>query len=238
MFKQYRRLGLLLSIFAYIATAPLIVLGFVWAGIFYIVATINKFITMLLDFLKTFLHTEKENMHFAVQIVIYLICLPVIFVLEIFAALISLLVGIIYFNVTIIMFIATLAGITFQPFILEDVERDYSINHNSLGKKGLIFVEFAFVLRLIWYIILISNPSIVEDLFSGYIFILSELSDIIYDIGYFLDRLGGSMYSAFEYWYLIIPMQLFIIIYPIFMFKDGSKKVNQEINDSSNLDEN
>lgn len=153
LFKQYRRLNIVLRILALLLMALSIVLGFVFAGIFYVVATIYKFIIMPLDFLKLFMHNEKENMHFGVQMIIYLICLPIIFLLEIMSTFAMLQVALIYFSTTIIIYIASLAGITFKPFILDDVKRDFNTDYQGLGIKGLLFVIIAYALLLIIFIL-------------------------------------------------------------------------------------
>lgn len=99
------------------------------------------------------MHNEKESMHFGVQMIIYLICLPFIFLLEIMSTFAMLQVALIYFSTTIIMYIASLAGITFKPFILDDAKRDFNTDYQGLGIKGLLFVIIAYALLLIIFIL-------------------------------------------------------------------------------------
>lgn len=240
LFKQYRRLNLVLRILAFILMAHFIALSFIFAGIFYVVATIYKFITMPLEFLKMFMHNEKENMHFGVQMIIYLICLPIIFLLEIISAFIMLQVAVIYFLTTIIMYIATLAGITFKPFILDDVKRDFNTDYQDLGKKGLLFIIIAYALLLIIFILflfsLASNVTLNEPTFEGgsiqeYEDYLAELKEYKEKLEFYGKVPEGTKDSLLSF---VIFYCAFIILYPIFMFKLEPKKDVQQIEEPIN----
>ncbi len=149
-FKQYKRLNIVIRIIVFIFTLPLLITTLVSTGLYYLLVVGYKFFSMPYDVLKKFLDEELKEMHFVPQTAIYLVCLPFVFGLKVGLAFFSLWIGISYFGLTISYYIYSLAGITFKPFILDEVERDYTTNYKKLGFKGTLFGILLLVIMVLF----------------------------------------------------------------------------------------
>ena len=149
-FKQYKRLNIVVRIIVFILMLPLFISALFSAGLYYLSAVGYKFAVMPLEVLKDFLHKEVKEKHFLPQTAIILVCLPFVFSLQVMAAFIALGLGFSYFGITVMLYIQTLTGITFKPFILDEVERDYSTDYKKLGLKGTLYLLIMLVCVLVF----------------------------------------------------------------------------------------
>lgn len=198
--KQYRRMNAVVRVFTIIAMAPFIILGALCVAHYYLILSIFRLATAPLDSLKSFLHKECETRHFAVQMIIYIVCLPFIFFLEVLKAFLVFNLGISYFINNIILFIATLSGITFSPFIFDEENRDYNINYSKLHSSALVFVIIISFFAFFFYLLIFFT-----EIYSPY------YSNAVYYIYEILGNINNSIFGLFKL--------AFVIVYPIFAFK-------------------
>lgn len=149
-FKQYKRMNVALRIFAGILMFPSYVVCFALTVVYYIFAIFHKLVSLPAEILEKFYKNQSRDVHYITEAVIYLICLPFVFLLRIELAFLSFFLGVYYFILNIALQIASLNGITFKPFIIEDVERDYSPLPKMPVLNGLTFV-------LVCYLFLIAS---------------------------------------------------------------------------------
>ena len=116
---QYARIPKPFRIFAIIAMIPLIVafvltmVGY-WIAIFF-----YKLISSPAEYLHQWLRNQKDEVHHATQAVMYFLCLPFIFGLQVGLAFNAISFFFQWFFLMIQGYLLTLGGIRWQPFITE-----------------------------------------------------------------------------------------------------------------------
>ncbi len=116
---QYKRLPLLFRIFAIIAVAPIIVTFILSKLLYWVTLFLYKMISSPAEYLHQWLKDQKDEVQHATQAVMYWICLPFIFSLQILLSLNAISFYIQWFFIMIQAYLLTLGGIKWQPFITE-----------------------------------------------------------------------------------------------------------------------
>lgn len=108
-----------LKIFLIIVFIPFIVSFILSKIVFWLTMFFYQLLGAPAGHLHHWLHAEKDVVQPAAQAVLYLICMPVVFGLQVVLSLASFLFYVEWFVLQIIAFIVTLGGSKFQPFINE-----------------------------------------------------------------------------------------------------------------------
>lgn len=196
-FKQYKRMNVALRIFAGILMFPSYVVCFALTLVYYIFAIFHKLISLPAEILEKFYKNQSRDVHYITEAVIYLICLPFVFLLRIELAFLSFFLGVYYFILNIALQIASLNGITFKPFIIEDVERDYSPLPKMPVLNGLTFVLVCYLFLIASAITIFAAP--IAAVFIVFIYaVLYVVFVIVYPICVFKkDGSNRSVNKAF-----------------------------------------
>lgn len=147
-FKQYKRMCVFFRILVGILMFPSYIVCFSLAMEYYFLTIIHKLFSLPADILEKFYKDQSKDVHCATQAVIYFVCLPFVFMLKVLLAFLSFFLGVYYFVLTIALQIATLNGITFKPFIIEEANRDYSPLEKMPVLNGLTFVLVCYLLLI------------------------------------------------------------------------------------------
>ena len=194
LFRQFRRMNKVCGIITLVLLCPLFIIGFIQIGVMYLLASFIELLFSPTDYLKSFVHTEGKDVRHLTQAVVYLICIPFIFFLEVVKSFMSLTFAVIFFFNSIWFQLTTLQGISFQPFAFKQVERNYEYNYDSIALLESIFctVLVATVLFSYDYIVLCSiyyYISIMATYNALIIFVILLISFIMYPIFVFNKKL-------------------------------------------------
>ncbi len=116
---QYARIPSPYKIFLIVAMIPFIVSFILSKLTYWITLFFYKMISAPADYLSGWLKGQKDEVHHATQAVMYFICLPFIFFLQILLSISALTFFFQWFFLMIQGYILTLGGIKWQPFITE-----------------------------------------------------------------------------------------------------------------------
>lgn len=151
-FKQYKRMNPAIIVFLAILMAPLYLAALAVSVVYYLYAIGYKFLSMPADILRAFYKDEGSTVQHATQAVVYLICLPFVFSLQVLLSFCSLTIGVLYFTITILLQIASLNGIDFKPFILDEATRNTAPLEKMPTINGLFLLVSSYLLILIFII--------------------------------------------------------------------------------------
>ena len=201
-FKQFKRMNKGFAVVLGILFFPFFVAGLVLIGQLYVLAALLELLHFPAEYLNKFMKTTSEEMKQAPQTVIYFVCLPFIFLLEIMHAFLYLVISINFFSCSIYFQIVTLEGMTFAPFLYRQSDRSLLFEDQIANGDAL-----AIVLTVL---------SIV-----GLYFFYSRLNNTSTDMS--ADFVIAFTYRMYLTIRKILRIALFItssiiVIYPIFVF--------------------
>ena len=117
--KQYKALGTPFSVFAFIVNLPNIISAF-FAVISYVCMTfLYNGVTAGVQYLEKWVDERRKGMHPGVEAVFTLVVMPTIFFFHVMLSSFAFFFYIAWFCLQINMFLATLGGTRWQPFIME-----------------------------------------------------------------------------------------------------------------------
>lgn len=201
---QYARIPLVARIFLIVAMIPLII-SFVVTKIFYWITLFGyKMIASPAEYLHEWLKKQKDEVQHATQAVMYWVCLPFIFGLQLLLSFSSLVFFIQWFLLMIQGYLLTLGGIKWQPFITEAVFEEDNTEYECKPSEKAASI-FAYVAGGVVAVIILLT--LIAKIFEP----------AIYDAGpglYKFYRGLGSVKNFFSYVHII----LIAIVNPI-LFK-------------------
>lgn len=205
---QYARLPKLVKIFMIIAVFPLIV-GFVATKIFYWVTLFfYKMISSPAEHLHGWIRKQKDEVQHATQAVLYFVCLPSVFGLQLLLSFSALVFFFQWFVLMVLGYLLTLGGIKWQPFITEatfDDEQTQYVCKPKVSTAAIFAYVTAGVLALYVLIALISG--VVENA------LMDTFSKGLYDFYKALGDINGVVSKV----YLILAF----IVNPILFKKEA-----------------
>lgn len=150
LFKQFKRMNVLVNIFLLILLSPLYVAALCISAAYYVYVIFYKLISMPSDILKNFYKNEGSDVHFLTQSIVYLICLPFVFFLQVILSFLSLTIGILYFILINILQVATLNGIEYKPFILDErLNEEVNLEKIPLINRLFLVITLYFLVLLV-----------------------------------------------------------------------------------------
>ena len=142
---QFKRIPFPFNIPAIIAVIPFI-LGFVLAKIgFVLFIYLYKMVASPADYLHQWLKNQKDEVEHATQAVMYFVCLPTIFGMQVILAFFSFVMFIQWLIMMINAYLLTLGGIRWQPFIndIDCAEDTAEYEYKPSGMAASIFACIA-----------------------------------------------------------------------------------------------
>lgn len=135
-FPQYKRMELWVKIIIIFFMIPLIISVAAGLVIYNILLFFYNAITSPLHYLHEVIRKEGDHVKPLAQAAIYLICFPIVFVMYITISFLSLVFYFLWFGLMLDLYLLTLGGIKWQPYISdakyeEEVEYEY-----TPGQKG------------------------------------------------------------------------------------------------------
>ena len=131
---QYNRMSLPAKIFAIIGVVPLIVSFVLTTLCYWITLFFYKMLSAPAEQLQHWLTSQKDDVQHATQAVMYWICMPFIFFLQVLLSLNAMSFYIIWFSLMVQGYLLTFGGIKWQPFIMDatfDDDNGYCISKPS-----------------------------------------------------------------------------------------------------------
>lgn len=161
---QYARMPLVVKIFMIVALFPVIVSFVVTKLIYWITLFFYKMISSPAEYLHEWVKKQKDEVQHATQAVLYWICMPFVFGLQLLLSFSSLVFFFLWFVLMVQGYLLTLGGIKWQPFITEvtfDDEGEYECKPDL--KIAAIFA-YTTAGVLLFCILLASVSDIILDL--------------------------------------------------------------------------
>ena len=160
---QYKRLPVAVSVLALIGLLPFIFLAAVYAGVLAVWSLWHAAIFCAADYLEAWLDGKRAGLGVAAEAVLYFIALPAIVLLRLVLALTTVLLFFVWFFLQAFLYIATLGGICWQPFLNRVAARErHSLASRTdpmLGSAiGLLLFAF---LALYVFCVLLGGLSVV-----------------------------------------------------------------------------
>ena len=122
--KQYALLPPAIRVLAFIGMLPFIIIAFSYTISYAIYNFIFNVLSAGVAYLENWVHEERRSVKPATEAVLYFITAPTIFFMQVLLSLFAIAFFFIWFFLQCVLYIATLGGIRFQPYI----------NHASFGK--------------------------------------------------------------------------------------------------------
>ena len=116
---QYKRIPSPYKVFTIIAMIPLIVSFVLSKFMYWVTLFFYKMFSAPAEHLHRWLKDQKDEVHFITQAIMYFVCLPFIFFLQVLLALNAIFFFIQWFFLMLQGYILTLGGIKWQPIITE-----------------------------------------------------------------------------------------------------------------------
>ncbi len=208
---QFNRMPKLCKIIIIIGLIPLIVSTFSVVSVLWLTNFIYTIIFDPVEYLYNLLKAERDKVKHATQVFLYLISWPIVFLMFIYKAVLSIVINLQWLVVMIHVYLVTLGGVSWQPFISSaDFTKDDTEYELKPKKFGLII-----------FTVLIA---IFDFLFALGLYGLSEYNysiDMVYEM------------ELFTAGYIGIILMLYIIN-PI-LFKKIKTEVKQ-IDDIENIE--
>lgn len=151
---QYKRFSTPVKVLAFIGTLPLI-LSFILSTVFYgIILFFHKALSAPVAYLQSWLKGQKDDIHHATQAVLYFVCMPFIFFLQVLLSINALMFFVVWFFMMLDGYLLTFGGIRWQPFISDatygDSQDTYECKPDATVASTLIGCIFGvFVLWII-----------------------------------------------------------------------------------------
>lgn len=147
-FIQYKNQNMHCRIFLIVASAPLIAFAAVNIILYYILLFCYKAFSAPIDFLHNKLEEQGEKVKHATQVVIYFVGWPLVFLSYVGIALAAILFYFQWFITIASVYLATLGGVRWQPFINEaqydDKKRKWITRPGSIGCFAYLVVFYGF----------------------------------------------------------------------------------------------
>ena len=225
--RNYKRMNTACAVLSAIVMFPVLLsyaVGMLVYGLFLIV---HKLVSIPADYLMNFVKGEGKDVQHATQAVMYLIGFPIIFILKVIVALLTFVIGILHFGVSVDGYVAMLGGITFSPFVLTPVDRTKSEKApNYTSSAVILFVIFGLFLLLLYLFFQPAATALAES-FLGY------------DVWEF--NIGGAViqYDAFSLYLALMSVTTiisavislcyisFVSIYTLAFFRRKDNKVEE-----------
>lgn len=196
---QYARLPKLVKIFMIVAVAPLIVSFVVSKFIYWVTLFFFKMISSPAEQLHNWIRKQKDELQHATQAVLYFVCLPAVFGLQLLLSFSALAFFFQWFLLMVQGYVLTLGGIKWQPFITEasfDEEQTQYVCKPEVNVAAIYAYVTAGALLL--YILIYFISGIVKDS------LMDEFSKGLFEFY----KVLGSVNGAVSKIYLIL---LFIV---------------------------
>lgn len=116
---QYARIPNPFRIFTIIAMIPLAIAFVLTSFAYWVTLFVYKMIASPAEYLHQWLRAQKDEVKHATQAVMYYICLPAIFALQLLLSISSIVFFVQWFVLMVEGYLLTLGGIKWQPFITE-----------------------------------------------------------------------------------------------------------------------
>ena len=116
---RYNRLNVVLRFICTIIFIPGRIAFFFARLAFWFVWFAFKAISAPVDYLQNWLKKQKEETNKATQVVLYLVCMPMIFYMQFVIAMLSYVFFIQWFGLMLSAYILTLGAVRWQPFVNE-----------------------------------------------------------------------------------------------------------------------
>ena len=199
-FKKHRAMGKFMAIVIGILLLPTFLIGLIVAFYSIMITFYYNVLMKPVNYLHELVNKEGKDVHPATQFVIYLVSWPIILLLYIIMALLSVEVIVTYVSLSLITYIWTLGGFKFHVFVKEEDNISLEVNGNYKPSIPFVYVLISvlglLVIPIVLYLIL-------------YYFWLEDIFAIIYVI-------------------LILAHSIFTILYIVFVFAPNPKIENSE----------
>ncbi len=159
LFKRYQAFSLGISIFLGIVLSPVYVLVAVISLIYQINIYLFKLFKEIASYIKETMY--QENLPLALLIIIYIIVYPVKFIFDLLVITEMILLPVIHFIFVSILYIASLGGIKYMPYLYEASGNVWKMM--PLKKIHIAYQISATVIAVVLLIVLISIPTMVKN---------------------------------------------------------------------------
>ena len=156
--KQYLRLPTAVRVLAFIGMFPFVVMAAMLLVTYVVYGFFFNMLAASVAYLEAWLHGERKGVRHATEAVLYFVAAPTIFLMHCILSSFACAYFIVWFLLQCFVYIATLGGIRFQPYIntasYEKGESDYQMTGSTPALIAVSCVAFGlFALFLIFYII-------------------------------------------------------------------------------------
>lgn len=176
--KQYKIIGMPISIFAFIAVLPFIVMAAFTSLYYLVLAFFFNGIASAVKYLEKWVEEKKKDIHPATEAVLFFVTMPTIFFFNVLLSGFAVFFYFVWFVLQCFTYIATLGGIKWQPFIM-DARFDDNLVATTKPSSAITFAVVDFVLLLF---AIISFATVGYDYDLGFISTLFNYGYIIYTI--------------------------------------------------------
>ncbi len=202
--KNYKRMSKFAAILCAILLLPFIALYACVMALYGLALIAKKIIDSPTDYLLSFVKDEGRDVKHATQAVIYLIGFPLIFALKALTCALVFVIFVTHFAASLIGYIATLGGMKFSPFLIDETDRkSAAATAGKYGKAGVIvfiLIATSIVLEMCFL------PPVLSAVNEMYYTTAPErgcqslVNRVVeqYEAGEMNERLYQSFYSAYE----------------------------------------
>ncbi len=202
--KNYKRMSKFAAVICAILLLPFIALYACVMALYGLALISKKIIDSPTDYLMSFVKDEGRDVKHATQAVIYLIGFPLIFALKALTCALIFVIFVTHFAASLIGYIATLGGMKFSPFLLDEADRkSEAATAGKYGKAGVIvfiLIAISIVLEMCFLPPVLSAAN--EMYYTtaperGCQSLVNRVTEQ-YEAGEMNDKLYQSFYSAYE----------------------------------------
>ena len=138
--SQYKRIASPFRFFILVAMLPLLVTFAISRLVFWLTLFFQKMFESPASHLHAWLKGQKDEVNHATQAIMYLVCLPFIFTLQIILSFFTVSFYFQWFIIMIQAYILTLGGIKWQPFINEATFEDDGVEYTYRPQSTAVAV--------------------------------------------------------------------------------------------------
>lgn len=181
--KQYKHLGPIFGTIAFIAVLPFVITSISLMLTIVVLGFVYNALESSVRFLESWLEEQKKSVRHATEAVLYFICMPWIFFCMALLSSFAMIFYFLWFSLQVSAFIATLGGISWQPFITYasySANKKWRVTTNSIASIITVIALFVFfIVYIILYSIGMSDYD--EDLI-----LVSMIIDFVYALGAYI----------------------------------------------------
>ncbi len=155
---QYKRLPVPVRIFAIIGVFPFLLLSVFYVSAFAVWSFLYSAVFCAVEFLEKWVEQKREGLGTAAEAVLYLVTMPAVLLLRLVLALTVILLFFVWFCLEAVIFLASLGGTRWQPFLNRAAFAENNSLHATTDPTlGSVIAVLASALILLYALMMLAS---------------------------------------------------------------------------------